>query len=288
MDGSQLLGEYLREQRLLKGFSLQDISLRTKVRMTYLQALEEGQYDQLPVDTYIKGFLGSYAELLDLKYEKLVDLYSAERPGAPSPALPPAPNRIKFVSAKKSSFRMVPVALVLLVIFSSMSVWWFWPQEESVAQVDAASVNRPKSTADDTIMTTVEQEKTVSPAEEETVTVKSHVPLTAVTPLSVSADLQHNEKAIRPESRPLEQVAGNKMVLPAVLELRAVQPVVVSIALDGREQQTYSLQPDSLLRWRFTSSLNLQTDPADAVRLLLNDLEVNSDSNGQLLLPAVE
>ena len=288
MDDCQLLGEYLREQRLQKGLSLQDISLRTKIKMNYLQALEEGHYDQLPVDTYIKGFLGSYSEVLDVQYEKLIELYSAERPETPTQVLRSAPGGIEFASTKKISLRIIPVLLVLLILFSGLAAWWLWPQDESVVQTVIESVDQPVTIADETIVTTVVTKEVDAPVEKDSA---SAVPLdenVAAKQLPVSLDLQHNEKTTGQENRRPELGAASSTVLPAVLELRAVQPVVVSINIDGREPQTYSLQPGSLLRWRIRSSLQLQTDPVDAVRLHLNDLEVKPNANGQLFFPVSE
>ncbi|MBD3374227.1 DUF4115 domain-containing protein [candidate division KSB1 bacterium] len=55
----------LREQRLAKNFSLEEISAQTKISISYLQKLEEGNFHFLPV-VYVRAFLKTFAEQLGL------------------------------------------------------------------------------------------------------------------------------------------------------------------------------------------------------------------------------
>ncbi len=50
---------------------------RTKVRAKYLRFLEEERFDQLPGDTYTKGFLRVYADALGLDGQLYVDEYNS-------------------------------------------------------------------------------------------------------------------------------------------------------------------------------------------------------------------
>ena len=56
------IGSSLREARLRKRLDFPEIESSTKIRGKYLQALEEERFDILPGDSYIKGFLRTYAE----------------------------------------------------------------------------------------------------------------------------------------------------------------------------------------------------------------------------------
>jgi cytoskeletal protein RodZ len=49
----------------------------TKIRGKYLRALEEEQFDVLPSETYVKGFLRTYAEYLGLDGQLYVDEYNS-------------------------------------------------------------------------------------------------------------------------------------------------------------------------------------------------------------------
>ena len=48
-----------------------------KIRGKYLRALEDEQFDMLPAETYVKGFLRTYAEYLGLDGQLYVDEYNS-------------------------------------------------------------------------------------------------------------------------------------------------------------------------------------------------------------------
>ena len=64
----------------------------TKIRARYLQALEDGDYAELPGAVYTKGFLRNYGAYLGLDTEYLVDLYRLEssQPTSEKPTVPTA------------------------------------------------------------------------------------------------------------------------------------------------------------------------------------------------------
>ena len=65
-----------------EGIDFAQAELATKVRGKYLRALEEEQFDVLPAQTYVKGFLRTYAEYLGLDGQLYVDEYNSRFVGA--------------------------------------------------------------------------------------------------------------------------------------------------------------------------------------------------------------
>ncbi|MBN1331567.1 helix-turn-helix domain-containing protein [Candidatus Dojkabacteria bacterium] len=74
----QTIGELLKEKRAKKGLSLRQISEITKIRVEYLQALEDGRYSAFPSEVYLKGFLKNYAKFLGIDKERSLALYRRE------------------------------------------------------------------------------------------------------------------------------------------------------------------------------------------------------------------
>ena len=70
-------GQMLRTARENKEWSLPDTEEITKIRVRYIQALEEENYGILPGSTYAKGYLRTYAKQLGLNSDEIVGLYSA-------------------------------------------------------------------------------------------------------------------------------------------------------------------------------------------------------------------
>src|SRR5262245_35994442 len=75
------IGNSLREARLRQGLEFPEIEHATKVRSKYLRALEDEHFDVLPAQTYVKGFLRTYAEYLGLDGQLYVDEYNSRYVG---------------------------------------------------------------------------------------------------------------------------------------------------------------------------------------------------------------
>lgn len=71
--GSMAIGQVLKEARSRAGLEIGEVERRTKIRTRYLRALEAEEWDALPGEVYAKSFLRTYAQLLGLDAEALVD-----------------------------------------------------------------------------------------------------------------------------------------------------------------------------------------------------------------------
>lgn len=100
------IGERLRNAREAKGLTLGLAETLTRIRASYLAALEEEQFDRLPGVVYAKGYLRTYALALGLDPDELMDAYpqAFNPPQEPifstlpteipiRPAVPPSPTR---------------------------------------------------------------------------------------------------------------------------------------------------------------------------------------------------
>lgn len=67
-----LLGDYLKQKRLDKNFSLEKLSQKTKISVNILKALEANDYDHLPSAAYIKGFVTNYVKVLGLPLDEAI------------------------------------------------------------------------------------------------------------------------------------------------------------------------------------------------------------------------
>jgi cytoskeletal protein RodZ len=78
---SEKIGQELRETRLGLDISLEQAAEETRIRLHYLEALENGDFEQLPSKAHERGFLRAYAEYLGLDTELL--LSNPEQQGEP-------------------------------------------------------------------------------------------------------------------------------------------------------------------------------------------------------------
>lgn len=71
---SQLLGE----TRFAKELSLEDVYRETKIQPKILKLLEEGDWQNLPDESYVRGLIKNYGEFLGLEKEVLLALFRRE------------------------------------------------------------------------------------------------------------------------------------------------------------------------------------------------------------------
>jgi cytoskeleton protein RodZ len=68
-----LLGQYLKEKRQNKNFTLEKLSQKTKISVNILKSLEQNDFDNLPSAAYIKGFVTSYVKVLGLPIDEAIN-----------------------------------------------------------------------------------------------------------------------------------------------------------------------------------------------------------------------
>jgi cytoskeleton protein RodZ len=72
-------GEQLKHERESRKVALDEIARSTKIRVRYLQALEDGQHERLPGIVFAKGYVRAYAETIGADPDRLVTAYVDEQ-----------------------------------------------------------------------------------------------------------------------------------------------------------------------------------------------------------------
>ncbi len=72
------LGQKLREIRIQRGLSLDEVTRTLKIRPAFLSAIERGEYHKLPASAYARGFIANYAEYLGVSKKDALALYRRE------------------------------------------------------------------------------------------------------------------------------------------------------------------------------------------------------------------
>jgi cytoskeletal protein RodZ len=139
------IGNSLREARLRQGLDLARVEDDTKIRARYLQALEDERFDVLPAETYVKGFLRTYAEYLGLDGHLYVDEFNSRFASAldePIVASPPPSRR----PTRGTGSGLVVVVLAGIVAVAVLVVVAFAFSSDPTAD-PTAGTSVPKTTA---------------------------------------------------------------------------------------------------------------------------------------------
>lgn len=79
--GASRVGAELREARQRLGWQLPDVATMLRIRLPYLQAIEDGRVADLPGSAYAVGFLRTYASALGLDADELARRFRSEVDG---------------------------------------------------------------------------------------------------------------------------------------------------------------------------------------------------------------
>ena len=118
----------LREARQRGGFSLSDAAHVLRIQEHYLEALEEGRFDQIPGTTYTIGFLRSYAGFLGLDPDEMVDAFKREQ------GLETNEHRLAFPSPSDTSPKP-KFWLILLVLVLAGLAYGGWQYQSTGGQI---------------------------------------------------------------------------------------------------------------------------------------------------------
>lgn len=120
------ISDVLREERIRKGLSIDDVVASTKIRKSFVVAIEEGKFQELPSETYALGFVKNYGSFLGISESRTTALFRREYEVRNTDN---APKFRKAISHSKDAFSIKSpkglLALCVLVVLISYFVYQF-------------------------------------------------------------------------------------------------------------------------------------------------------------------
>jgi cytoskeletal protein RodZ len=109
------VGQYLRRQREARRMSLEEVARATRVPIASMERIEAGQFDELPGEVFVRGFLKSYARAVDLSSDEVLARYTASRRMA---WVTPLPISSPARPARSGRFGVAIAFVLLLFLFA--------------------------------------------------------------------------------------------------------------------------------------------------------------------------
>jgi len=116
----QSLGEKLKELREQQGLSHEQLYAKTKILTKYIEAIEDGRWDLLPGQAYLRPFVKSMADALGADYSEFAQLIEKTSPVKPVVV-------IEEVKPKQGGFDYRWVAVVVFILLIALIVFIFRP-----------------------------------------------------------------------------------------------------------------------------------------------------------------
>lgn len=156
-------GYVLRTAREKQGLSIEEVVAKIKLAPRQIIALEADDFKALPELAFIRGFVRSYAKLLQLEVQPLLDAL----PGAVKVNAEPAQVEITFPAEKKLRQQNVNLLVAAFLVALLIAVFVVW---------QARTVRPAKITSDVTVAATPSEQAAVRGAFEMIAITASEVP----------------------------------------------------------------------------------------------------------------
>lgn len=130
-DAGQSVGAALKKRRMLRGQSIETAHQHTRIPKKLLEALEADELEAFPARVYLRGFLKSYCDFLDVEFEPLWAKLepSAGAQGGPdgsapeeSSAKPPSEGGGVILPVNESM--LLPLLLLSCLVGAAGLIWF--------------------------------------------------------------------------------------------------------------------------------------------------------------------
>jgi cytoskeleton protein RodZ len=137
------LGRMLREARERLGLSVADVATQIKFAPRQIESLEADDFMHLPEAAFLRGFVRSYAKILQLDAQTLFEAFPQSKTAAAEqiPASVNEPFPIAHSSQRQNQM-LLGAALLIAVVVAGFAVWHF---TSPLQQPDVAKIETPVS-----------------------------------------------------------------------------------------------------------------------------------------------
>ncbi len=127
-------GDLLREKRLARELTLEQVEEKTRIKREYLEAIETSSFANLPSSTFAKGFIKNYSIFLRLNPETTLAMFRRDFTENKEGEIIPR-GLVTPVTGKKPRFFTVNLILTAVAITTflgflifQLSMWWGLPK----------------------------------------------------------------------------------------------------------------------------------------------------------------
>lgn len=116
-------GQLLKEAREAKNLTQRDVADRLRLRLQIIELLEADDYDSFSTPTFIKGYLRSYAKLLDTNDEEIFAAY--KKLGIKEPDTTAMQSFSRRVKHQESDNRLMLITYAVIIVVIGLVIWWW-------------------------------------------------------------------------------------------------------------------------------------------------------------------
>ena len=133
------IGPTLRRAREAAGYSIADLAERMRLSRRHIENLEAERFDLFPVSVFLRGYLTSYARLVGIDADPLLEAY--DRRGFGPPQL--HSQETERTAARGSELTVTVTSLVIIAVLVLLSALWWRDQWTGNDGLPALTVAQP-------------------------------------------------------------------------------------------------------------------------------------------------
>ncbi len=121
------VGMLLKEARLVKGYQLSELGEETRIKATFIQAIERGNWEKLPEFGIVTGFVKNLAHFLEVDERQMVSTLRRDYPASPKGSVGQAHQPIRGEFGRKVVWgpRLTFLAGVAIIVISVLGYLGF-------------------------------------------------------------------------------------------------------------------------------------------------------------------
>ena len=137
------VGDILKEARLAKGLTLEEVEVATKIRAKFLAAMEADDFRRLPTPSIVRGFVYNYSEFLGLNSQTVLAFLRRQTTDVPKASLLP---KGMAQSLNRSAFQLTPGKFLALLLGSLVAIFLIYLglQYRQISQPPHLTLDSPK------------------------------------------------------------------------------------------------------------------------------------------------
>ena len=262
------LGRLLRTSREERHIDLDAVVKATKVRRHYLEALENEDWETLPSQVFVKGFLRSYAEFLGLDKDMVLDYYQKVVPHERY-----QPHVLQSISTQSTLWRRIIIISLLVMVLIGVIIYVRGNEISIIGKafqyLETQSVTEKKEV-------TTEREDGKIPDEEVTEEVFSgegEIESEQVEEITTGTGRESAQDAVvAPEEAAVAKEAEDERPPSPrfVLTASVIARTWISIAVDNEPVKEYLFRPGETFRWTAEQGFDMLVGNAGGIEFSLN------------------
>ncbi len=236
-----MAGEILKQKREESGKALKEIAQTLKIRADYLRAIEDEEFEKLPVAVYAKGYIRDYARFLKIDPEAILKAYILK-------TSPPVPEKTPPVADVVKTKRPPTKYLVITSIFLAIAVVYILSSLNSTPE-------KPEVALPEKSAPTVQPQETAQPVQEK----------------EKEAEVAAKDKKTETVSQKEPAAITGK---EHTLDISAIETTWLLVKIDDTEVKDMLLNQGESLRFSAKQGFSLKIGNAGGIKLIFDGKDI--------------